>query len=77
MGIEDRHDENIVIWNLRGHALPLDRLAPLLIRRMKGEAFSAVIIDPIYKVITGDEKPSAQWEHTFLMTEHGVEILSY
>ena len=55
MGIEDRHDENIVIWNLRGHALPLDRLAPLLIRRMKGEAFSAVIIDPIYKVITGDE----------------------
>ena len=56
MGIEDRHDENIVIWNLRGHALPLDRLAPLLIRRMKGEAFSAVIIDPIYKVITGDEK---------------------
>ena len=55
MGIVDRHDENIVIWNLRGHALPLDRLAPLLIRRMKGEAFSAVIIDPIYKVITGDE----------------------
>lgn len=30
-----------------------------------------------WEVITGDEKPSAQWEHTFLMTEHGVEILSY
>lgn len=29
-----------------------------------------------WEVITGDEKPSAQWEHTFLMTEHGVEILS-
>ncbi len=29
-----------------------------------------------WEVISGDEKPSAQWEHTFLMTEHGVEILS-
>lgn len=34
--------------------------------------------DPLgWEVITGDEKPSAQWEHTFLMTEHGVEILTY
>ena len=30
-----------------------------------------------WEVITQDEMPSAQWEHTFLMTEHGVEILSY
>ena len=30
-----------------------------------------------WEVISGDEKPSAQWEHTFLMTETGVEILSY
>lgn len=30
-----------------------------------------------WEIITGDEKPSAQWEHTFLMTETGVEILSY
>ena len=29
-----------------------------------------------WEVISGDEKPSAQWEHTFLMTETGVEILS-
>ena len=29
-----------------------------------------------YAVITGDEQPSAQWEHTFLMTETGVEVLS-
>ncbi len=33
--------------------------------------------DPFgWEVVTGDELPSAQWEHTFLMTEHGVEILS-
>ncbi len=30
-----------------------------------------------WEVISGDEKPSAQWEHTFLMTENGVEILSH
>ena len=27
--------------------------------------------------ISEDEQPSAQWEHTLLMTEHGVEILTY
>ena len=30
-----------------------------------------------WEVISEDEMPSAQWEHTLLMTEHGVEILSY
>ena len=30
-----------------------------------------------WEVISGDEKPSAQWEHTFVMTEHGVEILTH
>ena len=30
-----------------------------------------------WEVISEDEKPSAQWEHTLLMTEEGVEILTY
>jgi len=30
-----------------------------------------------WEVISEDEKPSAQWEHTFLMTENGLEILTY
>ena len=30
-----------------------------------------------WEVISEDEKPSAQWEHTFLMTEQGVEVLTY
>lgn len=29
-----------------------------------------------WEVISADEQPSAQWEHTFLMTETGVEILA-
>lgn len=50
-----KHVEDIVIWNLRGHAVPLDKLVPKLIRRIKYQQYSAVIIDPIYKVLTGDE----------------------
>ena len=30
-----------------------------------------------WEVITGDELPSAQWEHTFVMTDNGVEILTH
>lgn len=34
--------------------------------------------DPFgWEVISGDQLPSAQWEHTFLMTDNGVEILTY
>jgi regulatory protein RepA len=47
--------QNIDIWNLRGHAVPLDKLAPKLIRRAEGKAYRAVIVDPIYKLQWGDE----------------------
>lgn len=30
-----------------------------------------------WTVVTEDELPSAQWEHTFLMTENGLEILTH
>ena len=30
-----------------------------------------------WEVITGDLKPSAQWEHTFVMTEDGPEVLTH
>ena len=30
-----------------------------------------------WTVVTEDELPRAQWEHTFLMTENGLEILTY
>lgn len=29
-----------------------------------------------WEVISEDEQPSAQWEHTFLMTDEGIEILT-
>ncbi len=30
-----------------------------------------------WTVVSEDEQPSAQWEHTFLMTENGVEALTW
>ncbi len=33
--------------------------------------------DDGWTVLTDDGKPSAQWEHTFVMTENGLEILTH
>lgn len=51
---------NIDIWNLRGKSQPMDKLAPRLIRRAQKKDYEAIIIDPIYKVITGDENSADQ-----------------
>lgn len=48
------------LWNLRGKALPLDKLVPKLIRRMKDRNYDVVVVDPIYKVITGDENNASE-----------------
>ena len=60
MGAEPRNLDNVCIWNLRGKSKPMDQLAPALIRRAAKERPIAVIIDPIYKVITGDENSADQ-----------------
>nr|DAD92350.1 MAG TPA: Regulatory protein repA [Siphoviridae sp. ctzXg6] len=54
---------NIDIWNLRGKTVPMDKLAPKLIRRSLKKNYQAVIIDPIYKVLTGDENSADQMAH--------------
>lgn len=60
MGIRPDHVDNIHIWNMRGHSIPMDKLTPKLIRRAQKEKFDAVIIDPIYKVLTGSENDAEQ-----------------
>lgn len=60
MGIEMKHTDRIEVWNLRGSSTPMDKLAPKLIRRANKKNFTAIIIDPIYKVITGDENSADQ-----------------
>ena len=48
--------ENIVQLNLRGHASPMDKLAPKIISRCRREGpYKAIILDPLYKVQQGDE----------------------
>ena len=59
LGLKPRHAEDILLWNLRGHAVPLDQLVPKLIRRVRDMNLDAIVIDPIYKVITGDENSAS------------------
>lgn len=54
------YSRDIAIWNLRGNAVPLDKLVPKLVRRVRDQHFDAIIIDPIYKVITGDENNASE-----------------
>lgn len=63
LGIPSDHIRSIDIWNLRGHSVPMDKLAPPLIRRASKKDFIAIVIDPIYKVITGDENSADQMAH--------------
>ena len=63
MGLPPKNISNIDIWNLRGKTVPMDKLAPKLIRRALKKNYIAVIIDPIYKVLTGDENSADQMAH--------------
>ena len=57
------HADNIQVLPLRGQAKPLDDLVPQLIDAIKDQGYKAVIIDPIYKVITGDENNASDMGH--------------
>ncbi len=63
LGLSPSNIDNIDIWNLRGKSVPMDKLAPKLIRRAAKKEYIAVVIDPIYKVITGDENSADQMAH--------------
>ena len=80
MDIAQPHPSNITIWNLRGKSEPMDKLAPKLIRRAKECGYVAIIIDPIYKIITGDENSADQMaafcnEFDRVATELGCAVI--
>lgn len=58
--LEPDHVEDVFLWDLRGYAVGLDKLAPKIIRRLRNMNIDAVILDPIYKVITGDENNASE-----------------
>ena len=60
LGRTPQNLDKIDVWNLRGRSVPMDKLAPKLIRRAKKKDYIAIVIDPIYKVITGDENSADQ-----------------
>lgn len=80
LGIPAKHLQNIDIWNLRGRSVPMDKLAPKLIRRAAKKDYIAIVIDPIYKVITGDENSADQManfcnQFDKVCTELGVAVI--
>lgn len=60
LGIKPEHINNLNVWNLRGKSVPMNKLSQIIIHRFKDRNYSAVIIDPIYKVITGDENNATE-----------------
>jgi len=80
LGWQPDNIKNIDIWNLRGKSIPMDKLAPKLIRRAAKRNYIAIIIDPIYKVITGDENSADQMakfcnEFDRVCTELGAAVI--
>lgn len=80
MGIHPDNLRNIDIWNLRGKSVPMDKLAPKLIRRAAKKDYIAIVIDPIYKVITGDENSADQManfcnQFDLVCTELGCAVI--
>lgn len=79
MGLPDLH-HNLQVLNLRGRAVPLNELVPRLVARMRDRHFDAVVIDPIYKVITGDENNASDMgafcnQFDRLATETGCSVI--
>ena len=80
MGWMPKNIRNLDIWNLRGKSVPMDKLAPKLIRRAAKKNYIAIIIDPIYKIITGDENSADQMaqfcnQFDLVCTELGCAVI--
>ena len=78
--LHPEHLRCIDIWNLRGKSVPMDKLAPKLIHRAKKKQYIAIIIDPIYKIITGDENSADQManfcnQFDLVCTELGCAVI--
>lgn len=58
-GLKRTNAGAVSAWNLRGKTEPLHKLLPKLVRRCINNGIEVVIIDPVYKVMTGDENSAA------------------
>ena len=79
VGLEFHEDPEVDHYNTHHHGMLLVPGMVFTIEPMINMGDWHVFIDEEdgWTVVTEDELPSAQWEHTFLMTEHGLEVLTY
>ena len=59
-GMRGTNQRDIDVWNLRGLAQPMHKLLPKLVRRVKKRNIDVVVVDPIYKVQSGDENSAGE-----------------
>ncbi|OKZ24703.1 MAG: type I methionyl aminopeptidase [Bacteroides sp. 43_108] len=79
VGLEFHEDPEVLHYGKKGTGMLLVPGMVFTIEPMINMGTWEVFIDEDdgWTVVTEDELPSAQWEHTFVMTENGVEILTY
>ena len=79
VGLEFHEDPDIVHYGKRGKGMLLVPGMVFTIEPMINMGDWRVFVDEQdgWTVVSEDELPSAQWEHTFVMTDHGLEILTH
>lgn len=78
VGLEFHEEPDVVHYGRQGTGMLLVPGMVFTIEPMINMGTWKVFIDEDddWTVVTEDELPSAQWEHTFLMTEKGLKILT-
>ena len=79
VGLKFHDDPEVLHYGKKGTGMLLVPGMVFTIEPMINMGTWKVFVDSAdgWTVVTEDELPSAQWEHTFLMTETGLEILTY
>lgn len=80
-GTEKTTADNLTVWNLRGTELSIAELVSMLTNYAKGQGYTAVIIDPLHKIMTGKKSPEQKMsalcnQFDLLETELGCAFIS-
>ena len=79
VGLQFHEEPNVEHYGKKGTGMLLVPGMVFTIEPMINMGTWEVFIDEEdgWTVVTEDELPSAQWEHTFVMSDHGLGILTY
>lgn len=50
---------DLFVWGLRGHSTRIEKIIPEVIRKVQGEGFGLIVLDPIYKLLQGRDENAA------------------